>query len=347
MRRTLRSTLRQTAIGLVTLGCLSSVALAEPTAAPAKKPGSLFDRLPSGKIQVPTTVTMPKSIPATEKVDGFYVEVPAGVAAMGRNNGPTYAQVFASKEESTIRNSGQQQVDPVACFQTAYPAYSNEVNWSGSLGTSATVQNYLHANYGGNQYGSVQLVRSDRVVKEEGDKLTYEVTFAYVDAETMGVRLHSKQTFEMTKLDDLPGKVSVWGSKSDDQVLFMARRLRHEKERFFFGPLMVNLNGQQVLSSSESCPIVFSLKAGKNVATSAVVQVDAILDVQDVNEDGESGGFMAGLPQRAAPFAPTGQREAKIRPMRVGLSSSWMSQDLQPVISVSHGWAGKVRTQPI
>lgn len=347
MRTTLRSTLRTTFLGLFTLAALASVAMADPAAAPPNK-ASVFDRLPSGKIEVPTTVTMPKSIPASEKVEGFYVEVPPSVAAMGRNNGPTYAQVFASKEEAVQRNSGQQQAaDPVACFQTAYPAYSNEVNWSGSLGTSTTVQNYLHANYGGNQYGSVQLVRSDRVLKEEGNKLTYEVKFAYVDAETMGVRLHSKQTFEMTKLDDLPGKVSVWGSKSDDQVLFMARRLRHDKERFFFGPLMVNLNGQQMLSSSESCPILFSLKSGKNVATNAVVQVDAILDIQDVNDDGEQGGFMAGLPQRAAPFASTGQREAKIRPMRIGLSSSWMSQDAQPVISVSHGWAGKVRTQPI
>lgn len=344
---TLSSRAKRVLFGAVAVTSFATVAAAEP-AQPAKK-ASLFEKLPKGALEVPTSVTLPKSIPASEKVDGFYVELPPGMQGIARGNGPTYAQVFASKEEAAARNTGNQTAEPAACFQSAYPSYANEINWSGSLGTSTTVQNYLHANYGGNQYGSVQMVRSDRIVKEDGDKLTCEIRFAYVDAETLGVRLFKKSSFEMIKLDDLPGKVSVWGTKSDDQVMFMVRRQRHDKERFFFGPLMVNLNGQQVLSSSESCPILFSLKSGKNVATNAVVQVDAILDIQDVSSDssGEGGGFIASLPQQASPFAPAGQREAKVRPMRIGLSSSWMSQDSEPVISVSHGWSGKVRTQPI
>jgi hypothetical protein len=143
---------------------------------------------------------------------------------------------------------------------------------------------------------------------------------------------------------ELPGKVRVWGMKTDDQMTFLVRRERNEKERFFFGPLMVTVNGVQSMSSSDACPIVFNLKAQKGVAASAIVHMETVLDVTEANVDDGKGAF--GMPQ-VMPQQGQGPREARVRPLRIGLSSTWMSKDAAPVLSVSSGWSGKERTQPI
>lgn len=308
-------------------------------------PASLIDKLPKGaKISVPTsTATMPKSIPAGEKVDGFYVEIPEHLK---RQPDPyRYVMISGSKEQSEARNRGAMLAGPPTCFTTSYPGGGTEVNWSGSLGQSATVQNYARNNYGyGNQYGSVQLVRSERIVKETKDKLAYEVKVAYVDAETMGARLVTSSTSEFSLVKELPGKLRVWGMKSDDQVTFLVRRERHEKERFHFGALSVMTNGSHSMSSSEGCPVVFNLKIGKGIATSAVVQTETVLEVKGVDDEASDKPGVLSLRGALPAF---GQQEAKLRPVRIGLSSTWMSQDTKPVVTVSHGWAGKERTQPL
>ena len=96
---------------------------------------------------------------------------------------------------------------------------------------------------------------------------------------------------------------------------------------------------------------MFSLKTGKNVAQSAVVQLETLLSIESPEGDDEAGekpGFISSMPIKSvSPMRGMGQKEAKVRPMRIGVSSTWMSQDKKPIISVTHGWAGKQRTQPI
>ncbi len=306
----------------------------------AKSTGSAKANLAKGALSLPkTSVGSPKSIPASERLDGFFVEVPDHLAQM--KEAPRYVQIWGSKADRDERNRGNPRPGNPTCFMNAYPSGSTEVNWSGSLNTSTTVQNYAQAGYGAPGYGSVQLVRSERIVSETADKLSYEVTLAWVDAETQGVRLASKQTLDMSLVRELPGKVRVWGAASDDQMTFVVRRARHEKERFFFGPLMVTVNGVQTMSSSDACPVVFSLKAQKGVAASAIVHLETLLDVQEANNDSSFP-----IPQMVS-AGPAGMREAKVRAMRIGISSTWMSSDPEPVLSVSSGWAGRERTQPI
>lgn len=321
---------------------MASVVHAEATSNAA----GVYDKLGTGKLEIPKTSSNPKSIPATEKVDGIYAEIPPHYRGRG-DGGPTYAMIYASADEANARNSGKEVTGPLTCFMNAYPSAAQDVNWSQNFATTTSIQNYKQQNYpGAIQYGSVNLVRADKVVSETKDKLSYEVKIAYVDAETLGVRLHSKQTLEFTLIDEMPGKVKVWGAKSDDQITILVRREKHEKERFFIGPLMATLNGQHMSSGSDGCPTVFSMKTGKNISQSAVVQLDVLLSVEEVG--GEEGGFIASLPARKNPVdQPTGPLEGKVRSMRVGISNSWMSQDTKPVVSVSSGWVGRERTQPL
>lgn len=349
MRRESLHTIVLKGLGLVAAASLAVFALpCESSAQQAKKTttsASLFDKLPKGKLTVPVTSTLPKSIPASEKVDGFYLEIPEHLKRSQEQY--RYIMVSGSKEQAEARNRGTMIPGNPTCFTTSYPHQGAEVQWSGSLNQSATVQNYAKNNYSyGAQYGSVQLVRAERVVKETADKLTYEIKIAYVDAETMGARLASTSTAEFTLVKELPGKVRVWGMKADDQVTFLVRRERHEKERFHFGPLSVLIGGQHSTSSSEGCPVTFNLKSGKGVATSAVVQTETILEVKNSAQDDE-GGKSGIMPSLHGALPSFGQNEARVRPIKIGFSSTWMSQDTKPIVTVSHGWAGRERTQPL
>ena len=86
------------------------------------------------------------------------------------------------------------------------------------------------------------------------------------------------------------------------------------------------------------------MKATKGAAESGVVQLDAVLGVTEVEED---GGFLAQMPMRHLPAESDRPREARVRSMRIGFSSTWLSEDTKPVVSFSFGWLGKERVQPI
>ncbi len=327
-----------------TVALLSAVSIAAPSAPKAKakrtNTADVFGRLAEGKLEVPTRVTVPKSIPATEAAEGFYVEAPPSYGG----SDVTYAQIHGSKEAAQRQSRGED-APVVGCFQTAYPNSGQEQNWSGNMSPSTIVQNYKSQRYGGGGPDtSVQMVRSDRIVAEADGKLDLEVKFAFVDAETHGVRLHTESRVQLALLGELPGKVKVYGAKSGEDLSFVVRREKQDKERFFFGSVMAAVNSQHVGSSSESCPVVFSMKATKGAAESGVVQLDAVLGVTEVEED---GGFLAQMPMRHLPAESDRPREARVRSMRIGFSSTWLSEDTKPVVSFSFGWLGKERVQPI
>lgn len=308
----------------------------------------ILSTLPNGRMSMPRSAySIPSSIPAGEKLEGFFVEVPGHFAQM--KEAPHYVQLWSSQADRDARSQGQVVEGAPTCFMNAYPSGGSDVNWSGSLNTTTTVQNYARS--GSSAYGNVQMVRSERIKSETPTQLTYEITFAYVDSVTQGVRLHSRQTMDMALVRELPGKVKVWGTQvggeGGDEAMFLVRRERHEKERFFFGPLVVTVNGAHSSSASDACPVTFTLSSKKGVAASAVVHVETLLGIEDVSRDDESG-FDAGMAMlQGEARQANGPREAKLRPMRIGVSSTWMSQDVRPVLSVSHGWAGRERTQAI
>lgn len=341
---------------LLRLLALAAVSLASTAQAGPDKPAprarraataDVFTQLAKGKLEVPTRVTMPKTIPATEKVEGFYIETRpyGGGRGGGRYDDVTYAQISRSKADAEAAGRGE---TASGCFLTAYPNGgfgASEVNWSGSSSAVTTVTNYKNARYGNGYDSAVQLVRSDVVTKKPGG-LDLEVRFAYVDASTLGARLHSTHELEMSLLGELPGQVKVYGAKSEDgeEVTFLVEREKLEKERFFMGGIMSAVNGQHVGSTNDTCPVVFSLDAHNGVTDSAVVQLEAVLEVNEIKDE---GGFLAQMPVRHLPHEGAGTREAKIRTMRIGFSSTWLTEDERPVVSFSHGWIGKSRIQPI
>ena len=338
-------------VALAASAALSQQALADgaaPTkAASEAKPtvASIYDRLPEGELKVPTKLTLPAAIAKTETLEGVYVEIPDYIKK-NPQQGTKYVQVFASAEDAKARNTGQ----PAAateCFMSAQPSFNNDdqIRWNGSQATSVTVQPYPKSyNYGA--YGAspkdmnnVQAVRVDRIADESPEKVTLESRVVLIDAVTLGVRLSSQSKTDFAFIKELPGRVKIYGARSKDQMTFLVRRQKHPQERFAMGAMFVQqgTTGEGSASASDDCHLTFNMPVKQAKAATAVLQLEAILDIKDPTSDDDS--------VKANPVALPGTREGHIRTLEVGFSSTWMSQDKAPVVSLTHGWLGRERTQ--
>jgi len=331
----------------------ASDALASDKASAANKasPQKLFETLPAGKLDIPTHLAVPDSIPKGESVEGVYAEIPEYL----RNNpqaGQKYAQIFASKEDMEANNNGMGRRSN-ECFMSASPTmnYNDEIRWNGSFATNATVSPYPRSYTYGPSGASpkdmitVATVRADRVVDVTDTKATLETKIVYVDAETLGARLVSTQKVDFALVEELPGRVKIYAMKGDDSVTFLVRREQLPDERNPFGPMFVQQGMNGNVNTSDGCHMTFTMPVKQASASTAVIQLEALLEMKPMNADDfptAQGGEMD-----APPMAMNGQKEARIRPMEIGFSSTWLSEDKAPVLSISHGWTGRERTQPM
>jgi len=296
---------------------------------------------------------VPDSIPKGESVEGVYVEVPEYLR-QNPQAGTKYAQIFASKEDSVANNTGTGARSDV-CFMTASPTmnYSDEIRWNGSFAMNATISPYPRSyNYG--PYGAtpkdmitVGTVRVDRITEASATSATLDTKIVYVDADSLSARLVSESKTEFTFIDELPGHVKVYGLKTDDSVTFLVKRDKVPDERTgVFGPMVVQQGMNGNVSTSDGCHMTFTMPVKQASAATAVIQLEALLEIKPVNADDQPQG-MVGQGEIDGPMVPNGQKEARIRPMQIGFSSTWLTEDKAPVLSIAHGWTGRERTQPI
>lgn len=321
-------------------------------AAPAAPVASqnIYDKLPQGELKIPTKLTVPTAIPKGEQLEGVYVEVPEYL----RKNpqaGTRYVQVFASADDAKARNSGQP-TEAKECFMSASPAFNgdDEVRWNGSTATSVTVQpypkSYSYGAYGASPKDMINVlsVRADRIASETPDKITLDSRVIFIDAQTMGARLSSETKTDFAFIKELPGRVKVYGARSKDQITFLVRRQKHPAERFAMGAMFVQQGASGGASASDDCHLTFTMPAKQASASTAVLQLEAVLDIKDPTADDDKPTVLP-VSDGPVPVAPPGMREGHIRTLEVGFSSTWMSQDKSPVVSLTHGWLGRERTQ--
>jgi hypothetical protein len=349
--------------GVVASDALADGKAAEKKAAPAAKAAapvstaSLFDSLPKGKLDVPTHLTMPDSIPKGESVEGVYLEVPDYV----KQNPATqrYAQVYASKEDEAAINQGNLPLSD-ACFMSASPMMSpnEEVRWNGSFANQTTIQpvprSYSYGAYGSTpkDMAYVGALRVDRVTKDSPNKVTLESRIVLVDADSLGSRLVTTSKAEFGFIEELPGRVKVYGMKSDDTVTFLVERGRLPEERNSIGPMFAQQGNQGTVNTAEGCHLTFTLPIKQSSASTAVVQLETLLEIRaanadDVDANAPQAPMASDGPVLSQGMVAPGQKEGRIRPMQIGFSSTWLSEDKTPVVSISHGWTGRERTQPM
>jgi hypothetical protein len=346
--------------GVVASDALADGKAADKKAAPAAKAApvstaSLFDSLPKGKLDLPTHLTMPDSIPKGESVEGVYLEVPDYVKANPATQ--RYAQVYASKEDEAAINQGNLPHSD-SCFMSASPMMTpnEEVRWNGSFANQTTIQpvprSYSYGAYGSTpkDMAYVGALRVDRISNESANKVTLESRIVLVDADSLGSRLVTTSKSDFGFIEELPGRVKVYGMRSDDTVTFLVERGRLPEERNAIGPMFAQQGNQGTVNTAEGCHLTFTLPIKQASASTAVVQLETLLEIRAANSDDTD------VPQAQAPIdgpmmpqgtVPSGQKEGRIRPMQIGFSSTWLSEDKAPVVSISHGWTGRERTQPM
>lgn len=326
---------------------------AAPLAAPAAAAGSAktiardYATLPSFESKLPSQLTLPAKIPAGEKVDGVYLEMPE-YARKSSNKASRYVQIFASAEDAKARNSGQGAQSYSGCFQTGSPSVDGDrdLRWNGSLSPYASIAPYPRS-YGENgpnlkDMATVYPLMTQRLTDKTADTIQVETKIVLVDADTLGARLVAEEKADYVLIKQIPGRIRVYANRDADEVTFLVRTDRHPDERFSIGSMFVSQNFNSV-SASEGCHMSFKLRAQQEKAATATANLDVLMEVKPLSSD--DSPKVLGEMSRAVGFRGTEPKEARIRAMQIGFSTSWMSLDKAPVISVSHGWIGRERTQ--
>jgi hypothetical protein len=311
--------------------------------------------IPIGKLPGPqTTSGAPTSIPAGEKIDGlFVVRPPASKLAVGSTASYTYKTALITSSEAVARD--------IAAGKGAYgqPGEVRRVclslNNSTSSQSVATMSVYVPkatAGKGGKSSAvstyrprNVQLLRAERM----GDDGNLEITDAWVDVDTLGVRQISKSSVALAKVGTGPGGVLVYSAKTEKSVDFIVKQPPVDRtlpSHIVNIPSRLTAQTPTGFNSTGDCGHMrVSLQVEPGGGQMASVFGTAILppapgdDDHDDDHDDDDGDRDEELTKLMR--NEKGRRDVRTRPFVANLSVSQTKSVKEPIVSVSFGWSGK------
>jgi hypothetical protein len=194
-----------------------------------------------------------------------------------------------------------------------------------------------------NIYGGVTAVHVEKLVRDEAGKASLEMTDAWVDPLTGGMRLIRRSTMPLVRIATGPTGIEVLAARDTDRVELVvtaatppagldpqtkAVAQQFTRMNALFGPF------QFAQSDCGHMRVALRTSDEKGPVT-AVVQTTALLpplEKVEPEKDGVSASFQ-------------GIRAIRRRPVNVGLSLTQTSEDKEPLVSVSVGWAGREAKQ--
>lgn len=314
-----------------------------PATLPIAKASPALSSLPEGRLGELKVPAVPERIPAKEKAEGFhaaYPTVPHGVVpAPARRRGappataPTVILVSSSAEQIRRIYGGsdeprdQIQTEPLPCFAVTYEPREKPDTIAKWMGSFAPVANLPAWSFAHESFGRARLVRSERFLPGKDGQATLEVAHAWVDTETLGMRLVDRARIALRQVQSGPGGLDVYAAHDGRQVLFVLRP-----------PIP---DAGQGLGMS----LMFTSSDGDNGSSQCGhlairLQAEHVGDAQLSTVTGELAGT-----RELGNAPPEFGREFKVRPFRLTLSESWMSRDPEPVLATSFGWSGRVRSE--
>jgi hypothetical protein len=337
------------AAALVALGVL-----AVPANASADMPG--YGELPSGHATAPPDASVPASIPAREKVPGFFVatpSLPARRSKMAMKPGmkgpskPSYVLVVANEERQKKIQSGElggrDNDDNGPCFSEARrftrpppPDPTNEdadggeeaslLDWDEGLGPQAMVQLETEDN----PRGGVTAVHRERLVTE-GSATRLEIVDVWVDPATKGVRKIGESTIPLKMVGSSRG-LSVYAARDERDkvkavqfVIVPPNDLPNGRSE---GLVAVRGDGRNTTSSSCS-HLRVAMNAADGAADSALLKATLRLPEHGDGERTEENG----------------EKRVRLREAAIQLGLSKAKRDREPIVSVTFGWAGRETSQ--
>ncbi len=322
---------RRSLIAVTALGVAAAVASPAPEAHAEGKPESprvAFASLPSGTLSMPPQ-NAPARIGAQERAEGFMV-VPGpptsqiAVVAGGKAKGATSGFDFTKfPHDACYSNVARGR----GMFDENVPA-----QWPEDLEAPAMLQS---STMGG--IPKVQAMHAERLVIS-GDHAVLETRDAWVDPLTRGARLVKKTDLPMARVASLVGGVSVFASRGGGRVQFVVHAPKRGQSGGWGAGLLAERSDGENANSQQCDHLRVGLSAEKGDADSATVQLQVVL-ADEASQTPQALKFQA----MAEP--PARLRELRVREMALHLSSSWLSKDEAPVLSVVAGWRSRERKE--
>ena len=332
----------------------------------------VWSDLPSGHTTAPPeSSTPPASIPANEKVPGFFVATPsfprrskmAGKMAKpvkGSSPAPTYVVVVGTKErkekvESGDFNGSRTDQETGVCFsqsrrfsspapkrppeaegddQGESEVDSTIADWNDGLSGAATVNIKTEHN----PAAGVTAVHRERLVTDAaGTRI--EIEDAWVDPTTKGVRKIASTTLPLKLVGSSRG-LEVWAAREDRPdgmklvqfVVVAPRDLPNGPEA------LSTMHGDGRNTSSNSCShLRVAMNAAEGASDSAVLRTT--LRLPDIDRKSEERRERDGEEEE--------ERRARVREAAIQLGVSKTKRDKEPVISVTFGWSGRETSQVV
>jgi hypothetical protein len=335
------SRLPRHAFAALTLCGLAAAPLAFADAAPG------FSSLPS--VTLPAAAgklgDLPKHIPKTESVEGFYLRMPTYLKEAMKDplqrkqmlrQDISVAQLSVSQAAADAVEQGNRVQNNHTCFTTSEQnGRQGDLVWSGSSEAMATLTwtpNKAEASY---YLAPVRPVRSERLDVSDKAHPKLIVTTVLVDAETHGVRLISRDEHALSKIQDGPGDLVVYGARDHNVVELVVES----------GGARITLQDATGNFMSAGCHHATARLEAKSQGSAEMVGF-----LQEVAlgpapaDDRDSSSMLDHIVDRVR--ARGGDAQAmRVRPLRLSASLSQLGRDKQPVLSLSSHWVDKERVE--
>jgi hypothetical protein len=290
-----------------------------------------YGALPQAAETSPPLDHPPSRVAPNEKVDGIVVAYPP--KQMLRNGKPTYVMV-AVNEALANPFAGKQAEPDGTCFsQTMKMGKDVAPEWMPSGESRLTLMIPTAENH----EPAVLPLRSEKLVTQ-GGKPSLQVTYAWVDPASRGVRLIGRQNVPLAPIATGPSGVTVFSARdtkwvdvvvksSDVEAASMRPGFGLTRSMMGMGP-----DGRAVSASCGHTRVRLHVEPQAAEIATFVGDVDlAPVQEQAVQAAGRT----------------VGSTDFRQRSLRISVSSTWLSRDKEPVLSVSFGWAGAEKSQTL
>jgi hypothetical protein len=332
-----------------------------------------FGSLPEGHVGfVPKPKAMPRWIGPSEKVPGLFVAWPPKEQQrqMRQYGQPMWVSLFGSAEDARRFSQGDSSDngEPGAtCFTTADRAqqFARQVasggseaqkdqplEWPSSFEGRPTLMGRQSANKGGS--GGITAVHEESLARDNAGRATLTMTDAWVDPDTRGARLIGTSSMQLVRVATAPSGIEVYAARNGDDVEFVvtgpqpANAGPPDVARFLrqFSRMNASLGETRARFASSDCGhLRLALRASdENRSPQGVVQTTALLPPIEKDVDPKAPADPKDAAQDSTALARAFQSIRK-RPINISLSTTRVSGDKEPVLSVGIGWAGRESRQ--
>jgi murein DD-endopeptidase MepM/ murein hydrolase activator NlpD len=354
------------------LACPAASAASAASAPPEADPPPLtatgatpsFRALPEGHVALVPSKPAPSHIGAGERLSGFVLApAPREQVKMLRMNQMGVAYLFASSARAKAFSEGKGDEDDAAsvtCFADGENASApseeeDDANESRAgapkkpgpdgesreplpmewplQGSSMLSMQFALASPGPRTHA----VHAERLVTDGKGQASLEMTDAWVDAQTRGVRLIGHSRLPLRRVFVGPNGVEVYAARDGGAVQVVLRAAKSPPDPELKG-INVALPGGQV-AGSDCGHVRFALRVARGHAQMAILQSIALLPPLEGDEPVIADGADES-PEAKAAFSLQAMRR---RPYQLSISASQFAADPDPVLSISVGWIGRER----